>query len=178
MPAGLLVAIALLAEASSPAPASAPAEPVKAPETCAPAAPTPDNPREIVVCAERPPSYRLDPDVLEAKRAMRRGKPKRPERLKDTSCAIVGAAGCIGAGAGVDLMGGAMVLATMVGKAARGENVGAMFVTDPQRSEYELYLEAKREREEREAQASAALKAKAAAAARAAAAAAGPEARP
>jgi hypothetical protein len=51
----------------------------------------------------------------------------------------------------------------MLQKAVSGENVGEMFVTDPQPDEYQLYLEAKHYRESREAEQAAALKAKAAA---------------
>ena len=36
-------------------------------------------------------------------------------------------------------------------KAAKGENVGKMFITDPTSSEYELYQQAKAEREAKEA---------------------------
>ena len=53
---------------------------------------------------------------------------------------------------GIDLLGAAMVLGTMATKAVKGENVGKMFVTDPQPTEYQLYLEAKREREAKEAE--------------------------
>ena len=179
MLAGLLVAIALLAEPASAAPADpAPADPppaadtqanaadgkAKAPERC----PTLRNaqPGEIVVCAERPQGYRLDPDVMEANRAKRGGRPKRPERIRDTSCASVGPAGCMGSG-GIDLLGAALTLGTMAVKAARGENVGKMFVTDPQRSEYQLYVEAKRAREAEEAEAAAVKAAKAKAAVKA-----------
>lgn len=121
-------------------------------------------PGEIIVCAPRPQGYRLNPDVLEANRAKRRGRPKRPERMNDTSCASTGPFGCT-PGAGIDLIGGAMVAATMVARAIRGENVGEMFITDPQPTEYELYVEAKRQREAEEAEAAAKAKAKAAKAA-------------
>lgn len=149
MPAGLTLAIALLADVTDPVakapPTTAPAPPA---ERCAP--PPTVEPGEIFVCAPRPQGYRIDPDILEAKRAMRSGRPKGPERLRDNSCASVGPMGCRGGG-GIDLIGGAIVAAAMAGKAIRGENVGAMFVTDPQRSEYEHYLEAKRAREAKEA---------------------------
>lgn len=156
MPAALTLALALLADAPA---ASAVARPTPQPaERCA--APAKVEPGEIFVCAPKPQGYRIDPDLLEAKRAMRSGRPTRPERLKDKSCASVGPMGCMGGG-GIDLIGGAMVAANMVAKAIRGENVGAMFVTDPQRSEYDHYREAKRAREAKEA----AAKAKAAKAA-------------
>ena len=117
MLAGLLVAIALLApvagEVAAKAEPAAAATADLAPTTDGPAndgetkaanrCPTLPNaqPGEIVVCAERPQGYRLDPDVLEANRAKRSGRPKRPERLADTSCASVGPMGCMGAGAGI-----------------------------------------------------------------------------
>jgi hypothetical protein len=137
----------------------APSEPCKTPE---PKDVTEDT-REIVVCAQRPEGYRIDPDILEAQRAKKnRTKPKRPERLVDNSCATVGPMGCRG-GATIDIVNAAVVLATMAQKAVSGENVGKMFITDPQASEYELYLEAKRQREAKEAEQAAAAKAKAAA---------------
>ena len=162
---GLTLAIALLAEVAAAAPVPPPA-PTQSPgqpdDRCGPA-PATIEPGEIFVCAPRPQGYRIDPDLLEAERAKRKGQPKRPERLADKSCASVGPMGCAGmGGAGIDLLGAAMVLGTMATKAIRGEDVGSMFVTDPQRSEYELYQEAKRAREANEAAAKAAAIGKAA----------------
>ncbi len=182
MLAGLPVAIALLGAIVSAVPASAAAadpaptpdgqakvaeapvkaavEQVKEADRCPPA-PANAQPGEIVVCAKRPEGYRLDPDVMEAKRAMRGGgRPKRPERMKDTSCAVVGAAGCIGAGAGINLIGAALTAAEMAARLSKGQEIGSMFVTDPQPTEYQLYLEAKHRREAKEAEAAAAAKAK------------------
>ena len=156
MPAGPFLAIALAAQAGA-APPSPPPKPVAAQarstEGCSPA-PARIEPGEIFVCAPRPQGYRIDPDVLEGERARRSGRPKRPERMADTGCASVGPFGCT-PGAGIDLIGAAMVLGTMATRAVRGENVGAMFVTDPQRSEYDHYLEARRAREAKEAAAKA-----------------------
>ena len=153
MPAGLIaVALALFAEASA-APASAPAAPVRKPvaSDCSTQRPTPDA-REIVICAPKIEGYRIDPDVMQARREIRSGgPPKRPERMVDRSCASVGPRGC-GQQAGINLVGAALTAATMVGKAAKGENVGQMFITDPHPSEYQLYLEAKARREAREAE--------------------------
>ncbi len=193
MPAGLFVAIALLAQiagatpagaapvgaapdpvpAASAPPAHGPAQPappklpVKTPEAqvkaagrCAPAPPS-ANANEIVICAQRPEGYRLDPDVLEANRAKRSGRPKRPERMRDTSCASVGPMGCVGAGAGVNLLGAALTAAEMAARLATGKEIGSMFVTTPEPTEYQLYVEAKRRREAREAEAAAVAKAKA-----------------
>jgi hypothetical protein len=190
MPAGHFVAIALLAQVAGAAPAD-PAPVANAPPTYGPVLPAPPKPpvkitedkcapahvsadtSEIVICAQKPQGYRLDPDVMEAKREKHSGgRPKRPERMRDNSCASVGPAGCIGGGAGIDLLGAAMVLGTMATKAVKGENVGKMFVTDPQPTEYQLYVEAKRRREAKEAEAAAVAKAKALQAAKSAAAAA------
>ena len=120
--------------------------------------------REIVVCAPRVEGYRIDPDVLEAQRAKKNHtRPRRPERLVDRSCESVGPMGCRD-GAGINLVAAAVTAATMIEKAVKGENVGEMFITDPQPDEYQLYLEAKHAREAREAEAAAiaAVKAKAA----------------
>ena len=165
MPGALLLAIALMVEVAPAAPADVgvktPAAPAKAADGCG-TAPAGIEPGEIFVCAPRPQGYRIDPDVLEADRAKRRGKLKRPERMVDNSCASVGPMGCTGmGGAAIDIVGGAMVAATMVARALRGENVGKMFITDPKPTEYELYQEAKREREAKAAEAAAAAKAKA-----------------
>ncbi len=164
MPAGPSVVIALLLAA----PAVAPAEPAAAPSYGPPAPAPPPKPtvkraeegcatttpkadaREIVVCAERPQGYRLDPDVIEAKREMRSGRRKPPERFTDNNCAMIGPMGCRFV-PGINLVDAALTLATMVDKAVRGENVGRMFITDPQPDEYQLYLEAKRRREGRQA---------------------------
>ena len=166
MLAGLLVAIALLGDGAGAAPASSvPAIPqANAADRC----PTLPNaqPGEIVVCGERPQGYRLDPDVMEASRGMRGGgRLKRPERHRDTSCASVGPAGCIGAGAGINLIGAALTAAEMAARLAKGQPIGSMFVTDPQPTEYQRYVAAKRAREAREAEAAVAAKVAAKAAA-------------
>lgn len=189
MPAGLLFAIALLAPTApaNTAPANtAPAEPVsaksapkppsqesevkaaglqtKAADRC-PNLPPTAQPGEIVVCGQRTEGYRLDPDVMEAKRAMRGGgRPKRPDRMVDKSCAVVGEAGCIGANPGINLIGAALTAAEVAARLAKGQEIGSLFVTDPQPTEYQLYLEAKRSREAKEAEAAAVKAAKAKAA--------------
>jgi hypothetical protein len=192
MPAGLSVAVALLAQVAAGQPAAAaPANPPPASSapTYGPTPPPAAKPRpkvaaakpsdgcrtappsadatEIIVCAERPQGYRLDPDVRSAKRQLRSSRPTRSmAHMKDSNCASVGPMGCTG-NPGINLVGAALTAVQMATKALRGENVGSMFVTDPQTSEYELYVAAKREREaaEAEAAAKAAAKAKAAAAA-------------
>ena len=189
---GLSIALALFAQAASAggvnseaanaapptAPASAPAygppapPPPKKPatvaaKTCPPAAPPSADRQEIVVCAQRPQGYRLDPDVVEARREMRGGgRPKGPERMKDNSCASVGPAGCMGA-AGINVLAAAVTAATMAARLAKGEEIGSMFRTTPEPTEYQLYLEAKHRREAREAEAAAKAKAAQAAAAQA-----------
>ena len=162
MAAGLSLAIALLVGAAPEAQAATSSPPAaKADNGCGPIPPGIE-PGEIFVCAPKPQGYRIDPDVLEANRAKRRGTPKRPERMADTSCASVGPFGCTGLGAGgIDLLGAAMALGTIATKAIRGENVGEMFVTDRKPTEYELYVEAKRQREAKEAEEAAAAAAKA-----------------
>ena len=138
MPAGLPVAIALLLAAQTPAPSYGPPAPAPPPrpaekraeQGCATQAPKADT-REIVVCAERPQGYRLDPDVIEAKREMRSGRRKPPERFVDNTCATIGPMGCRFV-PGVNLVDAALTLAAMADKAIKGENVGRMFITDPQ----------------------------------------------
>jgi hypothetical protein len=165
MLASLPIAIALLEAAGAvQSTAAAPQSPPKAPERCSDRLPT-GNDREIVVCVQRHQGYRLNPDVMEAKRALRSGQPKRPERINDTSCASVGPFGCA-PGAGVNLIGAALTAAQMAARLAQGKEIGSMFVTDPQPTEYQLYVEAKRAREAREAEAEAAAAAKAKAAAK------------
>lgn len=164
MLAGLLVGVALLVEPATAAPAEPPpatATQAQAPERC----PTLANaqPGEIVVCAERPQGYRLDPDILEANRAKRSGRPKRPERMRDTSCASVGPAGCMASG-GINLLGAALSAAQMAARLAQGKEVGSMFKTTPEPTEYQLYVEAKRTREAAEAEAAAVTAAEAKAA--------------
>jgi len=171
MPAGLPAALLMFAQVASAAPSAAgsygPDEPVApkppalaASQPCPAPRPGADS-REIVICAPRTEAYRIDPDLLEARREKKRNAnpPKRPERFATNSCAV-GPMGC-GPQAGINLVGAALTAVTMAERAVKGENVGQMFVTDPQPSEYELYQEAKRAREAKEAEAAAAAKAKA-----------------
>jgi hypothetical protein len=156
MIAGFPAALILLAQAASAANygPSEPQEPKPAakPPTTACPGPVPTSEREIVICAERPNGYRLDPDVMEAHRAARNHtRPKPPDKMKDNSCTSVGPMLC-GPPAGINLVSAAVTAVTMATKAVKGENVGRMFVTDPQPSEYQLYLEAKARREAEEAE--------------------------
>ena len=111
---------------------------------------------EIIVCAPKPNGYRLDPDVMQAKKQARdhTGGPKGAESFADNSCASVGPRGCVRAG-GINLLAAAISAVTMATKAAKGENVGQMFVTDPQSNEYQIYRQSKAEREANEAEAAA-----------------------
>jgi len=180
MPAGL--SVAFMAAAQAVAAASPGSPPVYGPNTkpasvpvaaslkeaqrdCTnPAGPNP-NSREIVVCAVRPNGYRLDPDVLAARRLKKKGESSRPrnphETFADHSCATVGPMGCRGQ-ATIDVFTAAAALATMAERLSNGQEIGSMFQTTPTSSEYQLYLEAKKQREE--AEADKAAKAKAAAA--------------
>src|SRR5260221_6829923 len=107
MPAGLSV-ILMAAQATAgppqaygpgPTPASAtiPAPVHEAQRDCAnPAVPDPKS-REIIVCAVRPNGYRLDPDVLAARRLKQKGESGRPRKppqtFADHSCVTVGPMG-------------------------------------------------------------------------------------
>ena len=174
MPAGLPVVLALLAQAAARSEVAGPAAPptveAAAPaksECTTPAAPDP-NSREIVVCALRPQGYRLDPDVLAARRLKKKGETVRPrnphETYADHSCATVGPMGCRGQPT-IDVFTAAAALATMAGRLSNGQEIGSMFQTRPTSSEYQLYLQAKKQREEEEADKAAKAKAAAAQAA-------------
>ena len=173
MPVGFPLALALLAQsagAASYGPA-APAPPPKKVQTAATAAGTSNscvpgrrtsNPNEVVICAPRIEGYRLNPDVMEARREIHSGgRPTRPGPMgaRPRDCAV-GPWAC-GPQAGINLVGAALTAATILKKAVSGENVGQMFVTDPHPSEYQLYLAAKARREAREAEISAATQARA-----------------
>ena len=155
MPLGLSVALALAAQAAPAAAASpqtAPAEKSANPGSADDCRRTAPNPETIVVCGERPQGYRIDPDILTVKRLKRGGgRPTRPgpSGIKDTSPCVVGPHGC--PSAGINLLGAALTAAEMAKRLSRGEAIGNMFITDPQPSEYQLYVMAKRTREAEEA---------------------------
>jgi hypothetical protein len=180
MPAGLPVAFILLTQAASASPtATSPATTGAAPptvygpaapaqtkstvtvtaaqRTCAPEVSDP-NSREIIVCAPRPQGYRIDPDLLRARKEHRdalAGRPHNPhESFRDNGCSVVGPAGCVFQ-PGINLLAAAATLAKMADRLSKGEEIGSLFVTDPQTSEYQLYLDAKKEREAKEAAAKA-----------------------
>jgi len=180
MPAGFSIALVAAAHAVAAPSSSYGPEPARAPATASEPAATPakeaprncttpavpdSNSREIVVCAERPNGYRLDPDVLAAKRLKKKGESIRPrnphETFADHSCATVGPMGCRGQ-ATIDMFTAAAALAAMGERLSKGQEIGSMFKTEPTSSEYQLYLEAKKQREEEEANKAAKAKATAA----------------
>lgn len=141
----------------SAAPSSAGPSQASPTESCPP--PSADN-RIIVVCTQRYQGYRLNPDVMEAKREMHSGgRPVRPGGFPPPDCATVGPFPCTVAG--IDLIGAALTAAEMAERLAKGQEVGSMFKTDPHPSEYQLYQMAKARREAEEAKKVAMEKAKA-----------------
>jgi len=176
MSAGLSVALALSAQvvaAASSAPGSAGAPLAAAPaketqrECTTPAVPSP-NSREIVVCAVKPNGYRIDPDLLAARRLKKQGEsvaPRNPhETYADHSCATVGPMGCRGQPT-IDMFTAVAALAAMGQRLSAGQPIGPMFKTRPAETEYQLYLEAKKQREAEEIEKAAKTKAAAAQAA-------------
>ena len=172
MAPGLSVALALLAQAAAGASygPQAPAKPATAAKTaekqCVPPAPTANSDREVIVCAVKPQGYRIDPDVMAARKAKKRqmaGRRTPPETFKQNNCATIGPMGCRGAPT-INLLAAAATAAEMAARLSKGQEIGSMFVTDPQKTEYEMYKEAKAQREAKEAEAAAKAKAAAAAA--------------
>ena len=173
MPAGLPVALVLLAQAGPAQGYGPPGPPPSAPPTssrsaaereCAPQSSAPKS-NEIVVCAVKPEGYRLPPDIVEARRLKKQGDTVRPhnphEAYRDNGCARVGPGGCI-TGPAINMLAVAATAAEISKRLAKGQEVGSVFETTPHPSEYQLYLEAKKRREAKEAEA-AAKKAQAAA---------------
>jgi len=153
--------------ATTPVPMGAPTPAKEASRECSP--PVPDsNSREIVVCAVKPNGYRLDPDILAAKRAKKKGESIRPrnpqEKFVNHDCATIGPMGCRGQ-VTVDAFTAAAVLAQMAARLSQGQPIGPMFKTQPTETEYQLYLDAKKQREAEELSKAAKMKAAAAQAA-------------
>lgn len=166
MVAGLPVALMLAAEAAA-APQATPAgtptasQAAKADPAPAESCPTTADSRTIVICTQRPEGYRLNPDVMEARRETHSGgRPTRPGGKVIPDCATVGPAPCVSAG--INLIGAALTAVEMAKRLSKGEEVGSMFVTDPQPSEYQLYQMAKEKREAEDAEKAAAAMVKAA----------------
>ena len=156
MPAALPVALLLLAEGAAygpeAPPAPKPAAKAAADEGCA--TPTASaSTREIVICAQRPKGYRLNPDVMEARKERRQasaGRLKTPSEKAQVNGCSVGPNSCVPTGP--NLLAAAIGAATMAKRLAEGKEIGSMFETTPQPDEYHLYLAAKQRREEREAE--------------------------
>jgi len=112
---------------------------------------------EIVVCAPKVQPYRIDPDILAGKKAYRNSRRSAqaapPYRGQDRSCAVVGPAGCIGAGAGINLLATIAVIGEIGQRLSKGQEIGSIFKTTPEMDEYQYYLAAKKEREAKEAEA-------------------------
>ena len=162
MPAGFPVVVLALAQAAATPPAEAgaqrPAATDARPPTsdCSPRVPEPGK-SEIVICAEKPQGYRLNPDVMKARKELRSGgRPTRPGPviMGDDSCKVVGPAPCRNAPM-FNLVAAALTAAEMAKRLSEGKEVGSLLVTDPHPSEYQLYLQAKREREAKEEEAKA-----------------------
>jgi hypothetical protein len=163
----LLAPVAAAASTVPPA-SGGTAAPPKAPavrqDGCAVPQPKADT-QQIVICAPKSDGYRLNPDVIEAKREVhspgRRPMQGQGGMRRDQPCQSgIGPAPCFNAG--INLIAAAVTAAEMAKRVAEGKEIGSMFATDPHPDEYHLYLMAKARREAREAQAAAAKKAKAA----------------
>ena len=169
LPAAVLI-LADAAQPTTPAPqaAAAVSQSADGPAPSRDACPQPDAASTtIVICTQRPQGYRLNPDILEAKREMKNSsRPVRPNGVPRPDCATVGPAPCVSAG--INLVAAALTAAEMADRLAKGQEIRSMFVTDPQPDEYHRYLAAKARREADEAQQAALAKSKAAAAAQAA----------
>ena len=159
----LPAAILFLAQAPSADAASKAAPAAAAPDRCGQSTTS----TTIVICAPRDDGYRINPDVMEAKREMKNNsRPVSPYAAPRPDCATVGPAPCMNAG--IDLLAAAATAVEMGQRLAKGQEIGSMFITDPHPSEYQLYQMAKARREARQAEDAAMAKAKAARAAQAA----------
>lgn len=158
----LAAAFLLLAQASDAgAVRGPPLQPAPAPANANRSCPPPSaDSTTIVICTERPQGYRLNPDVMEAKREIHHGG--RPVRQSTETpppqCATVGPFPCFNAG--INLIAAAATAAEMAARLGKGEEIGSMFLTDPHPDEYHLYLMAKARREAEEARKAADKKAK------------------
>jgi len=163
MPAGLPLALALVAPAAAYGPAAPPApkavvSPAPGPRRdCAPQSSDPKA-NEIVVCAIKPEGYRLPPDIVEARKLKKEGvtgAPRNPhETYADHSCVSIGPMGCRGTPT-INLLAAAVTAAEISKRLAKGEEIGSIFETTPTPSDYQYYQEAKKRREEKEAEAAA-----------------------
>ena len=182
MPAALPLALLMLADGAAygpaaPAPKKPPAK-VVAEDGCADAQSS-GNSREIVICAQRPNGYRIDPDLMEARKEKREanaGRLKTPgEKARISSCGV-GPQPC--GTPGINILAAALTAVEMAKRVAQGKEIGSMFLTTPEPTEYQLYVPAKHRREQREAEAKAEALARAAQAKAAAATAEGTASKP
>jgi hypothetical protein len=166
MPAALPLALLMLADGAAYGPAAPapkkPAAKVVAEDGCADAQSS-GNSREIVICAQRPNGYRIDPDLMEARKEKREanaGRLKTPgEKARISSCGV-GPQPC--GTPGINILAAAMTAVEMAKRIAQGKEIGSMFLTTPEPTEYQLYVQAKHRREQREAEAKAEALARAA----------------
>lgn len=153
MPASMPVALALFAQAAATPPPVAPQSVEAGQRECIAQGDPKTGP--IVICAPKPQGYRLDPDVLEAKRE-KKNQAQRPhnphEAYRDKGC-VIGPMGC--PSQPINLLAAAMTAAELSARLAKGQEIGSMFRTTPEPTEYQLYIEAKKRREEKDAQAAA-----------------------
>ena len=172
MPTGLSLLLALTAQAAPAAAAAspeaaadeAPTEKTETPASAEPCRPAQANADTIVICAERPQGYRIDPDILtmkKLKKIQRSVRPVKPglDGTKDRTVCAVGPQGC--QIEGVNLLAAAGTAVEMAKRLAEGKEIGSMFITDPQLDDYQLYVIAKRVREAKELEAKAKAIAKA-----------------
>lgn len=163
-----------------PAPAKAKRKPVHGAavtgdKSCSDARQRIDDKTTILVCGKSGDQYRVDPDLRQAeeqRRLARLRAPRRPSNAMPDTGICERSGGCRAAEA-LDWKAVAIVAATLAMRAARGESVKDILVTNPNPSEYEYYRAAKQRREANEldaAASAAAARAREAKAAKAAAA--------
>jgi hypothetical protein len=161
MPAGLSIVLAILAQTAAADPShlvygptapvtKPPATPPKtADRDCGPKGTDPKS-LEIIVCGPKPQGYRLDPDLVEARREKKQGDAGRPHNPHESyavhDCASIGPMGCRG-GPGFNIMAAAATAIEVANRLAKGQEIASLFVTDPHQSEYQLYQAAKKRRE-------------------------------
>src|SRR6476646_7647959 len=114
-----------LAQAAAPPSAATPGPPTNAPAP-QPRCNVPTDGNTIVVCAEKPDGYRINPDVMAAKKGNRPdpGPPRSNNLTLRPDCTTVGPAPCMTAG--VNLLGMALTAAQMVQRVAKGQEIGSM----------------------------------------------------
>lgn len=150
----MLMLIVAVAGAPPPTPTSTPAAQSKSlAEASRSRCATPD-PRDIVVCGKPGQPNRVDLDVMEAQHEAESNSRSATSAIPpaQSSCAL-SKAGCTKDLSSLDLANAAIVIATTIVRAGKGEDWAKAFRTGP--DEYQAYQQAKRRREA-EAQARAA----------------------